>query len=982
MLSLRRAFFAPALCCVAALSFCLPAVAKGNLPIQFSQKSDTPAPISQPPNDPPAVASDSVLNGTIVDPSGASVTNAQVHVESTTLRRDVTTDSTGRFSLPLPPGVYSVLITSEGFEAFTTTVKLNPNGGSASIRAKLVIATQSEEVTVPAGEDASTAQTDNKSALILKGDDLKTLSDDDDTFQKQIQALAGSGDGTNGPSMYVDGFSSGKFPPKNTIREIRINQNPYSAEYGEMGYGRIEIFTKPGTDKFHGQLFVGGNDSSFNTSNPYVGVQPPYHSFVLFGDLSGPINKKTSMFLNIQYDNQQTNAIVDATTLDANFQPTPFTQALANPTVAADYSGRIDRQVTPNNTLVTKYDYTNTQVTNGGVGLLVLPSEASNSTTSTQTLQIEDTQVIGAKMISEAHFQYLRTRLKQAPVSNAPAINVEGAVNGGGNPSQVTSDNQDNYEVQEIFTDQANTKNFFRFGGRYRLLRDANLATANFNGQFTFPSITAYQITEQGLAANETDAEIRATCVTTAQGQVCGGATQFNISAGQPSAALLTGDLGAFAEDEWKISNNFTLDLGLRIESQFAIPDHFDPAPRVGFAWAVGQKAKKPPLFTLRAGAGIFYDRFVSTNILTAIRQNGVTETSYYVANPDFYPNIPSTASLSVAPPSIYQISPHLRSEYEIDEGISIDRNLWNKGSVSFNYLMAQGEHQFDSINVNAPLPGTYIAPTATTAASGTYPLGTTQAVYQFQSGGTARRERFFVRVNANPTKKLFLFAFYTARKSNQDSGGATAFPSNSYNIRQDYGTSPYPNQRLSIGSFYQLPFGLSVNAFLSSSASTPFNITTGTDLNGDTIYNDRPAFATAPTSNSILYNTKYGDFDANPQPGEKIIPINYGRGPAFAELDFGLGRSFKFGPRDPVPAPPPPPPGAKAPKGPPPKPDPRYSLTFSLDAQNIFNQVNAGPPVGVLTSPQFGHSISLNSPYGGSSSANRVVMLRAFFNF
>jgi hypothetical protein len=212
-----------------------------------------------------------------------------------------------------------------------------------------------------------------------------------------------------------------------------------------------------------------------------------------------------------------------------------------------------------------------------------------------------------------------------------------------------------------------------------------------------------------------------------------------------------------------------------------------------------------------------------------------------------------------------------------------------------------------------------------------------------------------------------------------EDSTGATNFPSNSYNIRQDYGTSPYPNQRLFIGGFYRLPFGLNVNAFLSSSAGTPFNITTGTDLNGDTIYNDRPAFATNPTSSSILYQTKYGNFDANPQPGEKTIPFDYGKGPAFAELDFGLGKSFKFGPRDPLP---PLPPGAPVPKGPIPKPDPRYSWTFGLDAQNVFNDVNAGPPVGVLTSPQFGHSISLNSPYGGSSNANRVIMLRTFFNF
>jgi len=457
--------------------------------------------------------------------------------------------------------------------------------------------------------------------------------------------------------------------------------------------------------------------------------------------------------------------------------------------------------------------------------------------------------------------------------------------------------------------------------------------------QFTFPSITAYQITQQGLAANETDAEIRAACVTTAQGQVCGGATQFNITAGRPSAVLLTGDLGVFAEDERKLTNNFTLDLGLRLETQSALPDHFDLDPCADFAWAVGQKEKKPPPFTVRGGDGIFYDRLVSTNIDTAIRQNGVTEASYHVDNPSFYPSIPTTASLSAAPPTIYQISPHLRSEYEIDEGISIDRSLWNKGSVSCNYQMAQGKHQWQSINTNAPLPGTYNPGNATTPASGTYPLGTTQAVYQFQSGGTMRRERFFVRLNANPTKKLFLFALSTTRKIYEDSTGATNFPSNSYNIRPDYGTSPYPNQRLYLGSFYNLPWGISVNEFLSATAKTQFNITTGTDLNGDTIHNDRPAFATAPTSSSILYTTKYRTFDVNPQPGEQAIPFDYGRGPAFAGLDFGLGRTFKFGPGDPSA---PPPPDAPVPKGPAPTPD----------------------------------------LHGGSSNANRVIQLRTNFNF
>ncbi|MGA7155971.1 MAG: carboxypeptidase regulatory-like domain-containing protein [Acidobacteriaceae bacterium] len=935
--------------------------------------------LSPPAEDADPAATRNVLSGTVVDPSDAAVTHASVHVQSSTMQRDTTTDSTGHFSVVLVPGYYEVTIISKGFDPYVTNVTLSLKNPSATIHAKLVIATEAEEIIVPS-DTTSTAAADNKSALVLKGDALKTLSDDDSTFQQQVEALAGQGDGQSGPTVYVDGFSGGKFPPKNTIREIRINQNPYSAEYSELGYGRIEIFTKPGTDKFHGQFFVAGNDSAFNTANPFVSVQPPYHSLFVYGDTSGPINKKTSMFLNIQYNDQQVNAIVDATTLDANLQPTAFTQAVANPTLNADYSGRIDRQVSTNNTLVTKYEYNTVQVTNSGVGLLVLPSEGANSTTTTQTLQVEDTQVIGTKMVSEVHFQYLRTRLKQTADSNAPALNVEGAFNGGGSPAQVNSDNQDRYEFQEIFTRQQGPNHFLRFGGRYRLLRDANLSTANYNGQFTFPSLTAYQITEQGLAANETDAQIRATCVTTTTGSVCGGATQFSITAGRPSAALVTGDLGVFAEDEWKVTKNFTLDMGLRIETQSAIPDHFDPAPRLGFAWAIGQKAKKPALFTLRGGGGVFYDRFVSTNILTAIRQNGISQQSYYINNPGFYPTIPLTSALAASLPTIYQISPHLRSQYDAVEGLSLDRSLWKKGSISFNYLSEQGQHQWDSVNVNAPLPGTYNPGTATAAATGTYPLGTTQPVYQFQSGGSARTSRFFVRVNANPTKKMFLFAFYTIRTMNTDTAGATNFPSNSYDIQQDYGRAAYPDQRLFFGTFFNdLPGGLSVNAFLSSSAGAPFNITTGTDLNGDTQYNDRPAFATNPASASILYKTKYGNFDANPQPGEKIIPINYGTGPKFAELDFGLGRTFRFGPRVPLP---PPPPGAPTPKGPVPKPDPKYSWNIGLDAQNVFNNVNAGPPVGVLTSPQFGQSISLNSPFGGASNANRVIMLRTFLNF
>jgi hypothetical protein len=899
--------------------------------------------------------------------------------------RDTSTDAAGHFTLSLPPGKYDLLIAATGFEPRVITVTLSATAAHPDIDARLAIATEAESITVPSADAASTAAADNRTALVFKTDQLQSFSDDNSVFQKQIQALAG-GDG-DPPSIYVDGFSGGQFPPKDSIREIRMNENPYSAAYEERGDGRIEIFTKPGSDELHGEIDFAGNDNAFNSTDPFLaGAQPPYHALFLYADISGPINRKTSFFFNTFFNDQQSNAAVHAFTLDPTLQPITLSQAVASPSTSGTYSLRLDRQVTANNTLTARYELNRSRQTNADVGLLVLPEAGTNSLTTAQTLQISDTQIIGTKTASDAHFQYQRTRLQQTSDSAAPSINVQGAFTGGGSSSQITGDNQDRYEFQEILTRQQKS-HFLRFGGRYRLLRDANLSTAGYNGAFTFSSLTSYQITQQGIAAGQTDAQIRATCVPATTGQVCGGATQFNLTAGQSSAVVLTGDIALFAEDEWKASRSVTLDLGFRFESQTAIPDHLDPAPRAGFAWAIRQRDKKPAIAVLRGGGGLFYDRFASGNILTSIRQNGVTQPSYYVTDPSFYPHIPLPSGLNATLPTIYQISPHLRSSYALVASASVERSLWKKGSVSFNYINTRSIHQWDSVNVNAPLPGTYYPrdPAQGIAATGVYPLGTTQPVYQFQSNGISNNNRFSARLNFNPTKRLFLFGFYTARRGDSDTHSASSFPSDSYDISADYGRLPYPNQRLYLGGFSQLPFGLTLNAFLSATSATPFNITTGTDLNGDTQYNDRPAFATHPTSSSQLYPTRYGTFDANPQPGEKIIPINYGSGPAFAELDFGFGRNFKFGPR---PAPPAPPPGAPAPKGPVEKPDPRYTLALAFDAQNILNHVNAAPPVSVLTppslgantTPSFGQFIALNNPYG--TVANRVINFRISFSF
>jgi hypothetical protein len=907
------------------------------------------------------------LGGSVADPSGARINRATVHVQSGSLRRDTTTDSTGSFSMPLPAGSYAVTVTAIGFRTYTTNITLTERALRASLAIRLEIAAAPEEITVPSQDRSSTAAAENKSALVLNAEQLKEFSDDDGMFQQEILAMAG-GEGSKPPEILVNGFSNGRFPPKNTIAQIRINQNPYSAQYDRLGFGRVEVSTKPGTSKLHGEFDSSGTDNAFNARNPYATVEPPYYTLNLNGNLSGSFNSKTSFFVSGLLNDLQDNAIVVA--IDPTLL-TPQNEAVPAPQVTQNYSGRLDRQITPSNTFTGRYEYNEVTFKNSGVGLLVLPSEGVNTTTTTNTLQLVDTQVIGAKIISETHFQYIRTRLDQNPASSAATIVVQGAFNGGGSPAQSQSDHQDSYELQELLSIEHGS-HFVRIGGRYRGLRDANQTLSGYNGQFTFPDLATYELAQQG----ETPAEIFAST---------GQTTQYNLTAGQPNAVVFTSDVGVFAEDEWKAGKNFTLDYGFRYESQSGIPDHVNPAPRVGFAWAPGKTDKHKAYFVIRGGGGIFYDRFASSNILTAVRrQSGTQQAAYFVTNPDFYEQYlntpPPVSVLGAVPPTLYNINPHLRTQYDTIAGATVERRIGKIGTASVNYIFLRTNHQYLSLNINAPLPGTY---NPADPSSGTRPMGGDQNIYQFSSGGMALNNIIFANTNLQLSKRVSMFAagFFALTQKN-DAPADTSFPSNQYDPHVDYAREANPNVQVFGGATIKLPYNFGLNLFGSAQSGAPFNITTGTDLNGDTIYNDRPAFATNPTADSQIYRTRFGTFDANPQPGEPIIPFNYGNSPSFFYLVVHLDRAFQIGPRPSaaVPAP-----GASQAKGPAPKPDRPYTLTFAVEANNVFNHVNPGPPVGVLPSPLFGQSISLNTPFSlgsASTSSNRTVTLHCNFSF
>ncbi len=958
------------------------------------------------------------LRGQVTDPSGAVVTNATVSIvnaQGQTLR-SVSTNKSGVFEIDnLAPGSYTVTANAKGFATFAQTDVNVVAGPATQFNIALEISVEKEKVNVE--ENTSQIEVNpasNASATVLSGKDLEALPDDPDELQQDLEALAGPSAGPNGGQMYIDGFTAGQLPPKESIREIRINQNPFSAEYDKLGFGRIEIFTKPGTDKFHGQVSVVGNASAMNSRNPFLdpAATQPYDSVIYMGSIGGPINKKASFTFDFQRRNINEITVVNANGLDSNLQPIAINESVSNPRTRTNLGPRIDYQLTPNNTLTARYQYFRDSENNEGVGQLALPSAGYNTFSDENTVQISDTQVFGTKVVNETRFQYMRDNDSQDPLSVATSINVSGYFMGGGSSSGKQNAHEDHYELQN-YTSLSLGKHLIKFGGRLRTVHDVSLSSAGFNGTFTFTDLATYQTAQQQLAGG-------ATQVT--------GPTQFTLTAttsgAVPTVDATVVDAGLYFQDDFRFRPNLTLSYGLRFETQNAINDHGDWAPRIGFAWGIDGGGKKAAKTVLRAGYGIFYDRFSDNFVLNANRMNGVVEQQYVISNSppscqtnctviDFYPNIPNPTTLTPTTQTVYRISPSLRAPYVMQAAVSLERQVTKNANVALSYLNSRGVHQLVSLDINAPTPGTP-GSTGAGCCPGQGPI------YQYTSAGVFRQNQLIANFNIRAGTRLSLFGHYSLNYANSDTSGAGSFPTNSYDLGADYGRASFDvRHRLFVGGSIALPYAFRLSPFLVAMSGSPYNVTVGQDLNGDRILNDRPAFAVNPDSDCVSPATAC--HYALPAGAYTPIPINYLTGPARVSLNLRLAKTFGFGPekggkaRDTGPGGPqggfggighgPGPGGGGGRGGMGPGGGPfgatpstrRYSLTFSISARNLLNRVNAANPIGNLgacpdptqgcvfsesTSANFGHSIaSAGGPFG-SSAANRKLEVQAMFNF
>ena len=268
------------------------------------------------------------IHGTVTDPSGAVIPSASISLSNSEgFSKATTSGRDGTYVIDhLMPGRYALSVSATGFAPVDSLEVLVYSDKTTVQNIALKIPVETQQVTVSdQGVGVDTAPESNASSLVIKGKDLDALSDDPDELQSELTALAGPAAGPNGGQIYIDGFTGGQLPPKSSIREIRINQNPFSAQYDKLGYGRIEILTKPGTDKFHGSVMMNGNDSAFNSLNPFVTSEPSYYSTFMMGNAGGALNKTGSWFASIFRRDNQSNSIINAELLDSNGNPYNYT---------------------------------------------------------------------------------------------------------------------------------------------------------------------------------------------------------------------------------------------------------------------------------------------------------------------------------------------------------------------------------------------------------------------------------------------------------------------------------------------------------------------------------------------------------------------------------------------------------------------------------------------------------------------------------
>jgi hypothetical protein len=744
------------------------------------------------------------LSGAVEGPTGAAITKARLTMinQVTGEKREAVADGAGSFSFEnIPPGQYSLKATAENYE----TVEQAITAGArplAAIKIKMRISIE-DQVTI-AENGVEPVVSPGRNADALKFDDV-LFGELPISSQNILPVIANfltpAAQGAEGISIIVDGAESGGLDiPASAIKSVRINRNPYSAEFRRPGKGRVEATTADGSRKrIHGGAAFFARDARFDARNPFAEEKPDMRRRLFEAFFSGPLpGTRASFFLSGERRINDESAVVNARTLAG-----PLIKNIPTPERRTSLFGRLQFYLNDRHKLEARYDFNNEAERNRGVGGFNLSSQAISAAERRHRFQFSERAILSSSLINDLRFIFERRGERRGAPATGPAIVVKGSFTGG--QSQTFRASQETTLRFQDFATYPRDRHTLRFGAEARPKWLEATEASNFGGAFEFSGLDRFALSEPFV---------------------------FRINQGQPAASFSQHEAASFFQDGMKLRPNFNLTLGFRYDWQSNIHDRNNFAPRLALAYAPGDQKT-----VLRSGAGIFYDHVSENVIRQALLFDGARVRELVISNPSF-PDPFRAGQTLLPPPSVARVAPGIRAPYLLQASFSVERELWSKAQLIIEYQTLRGVRLLRSRNINAPLPET-----------GQRPDPNFLNINQVESSASMRSNALSVTFRGGVGKRLKGMAQYTLSRTTDDTGGPFALPANNYDLRPERGRADFDQRhRFTYAGTLELPRGFRAGLMLTLASGAPFDVTTGLDGNHDTVASDRPPGVTRNT--------------------------------------------------------------------------------------------------------------------------------------
>lgn len=734
-------------------------------------------------------AGEASLRVTVVDPNGAAVAGARVYVKAGGGERRGETNERGEVGFSrVVQGAVTVRVEAEGFAPYGPA-EVSLAAGHNQSRVALEVAGIEEAVTVaPDRREQNLDPRGPAFASVLTEEQIAQLPDDPEEFEQAVNQLAGPG-----ANIRVNGFRGGKLPPKSQIREIRFRRNPYAAENHERGFVSVDVFTKPGASDWHGAAGLAFRDESLAARQPFAPFRGPEQTRRLNLSLDGPLWKnRTSLFLSAD-----ANSAYDAKTVVAALPSGRFDDLVFRPSRTLNFSARVEHAIDKVHSLRSEYQRNALRQESLGVGDFDLAERAYALDQTEHVLRLSESGVFAKRYLNELRFQARWQERDTRAASDAPAVLVSGAFNGGGALTRGARRAFDLELADNV--DFAAESHSMRAGVQFELGRYRGDEASNQFGTYTFSSLDAYRA---GLP------------------------TTYTQRLGDPSVSFSQYQFAWYWQDDWRARKDLMLSYGVRQELQTNLSDRSNFAPRVGLAWT----PTKSGSLTVRAGAGVFYDWLAASTYEQALRVDGRRQRELVVRNPVFGDPLAGSTGAQL-PPSRIQLDPELEMPSVMMASVGADLRLSQRLRLMADYRFERGLHLLRGRNVNAPVAGLGRPDPA---------LGN---VTQIESSATSTSHRLMVHLMPAMIRSGFFWsAMYSYSRASTDTAGPLSLPADNFDLRGEWGPAPGDMRHFFSAMLNRnLYRGLSLGVMLSGNTAQPYNVTTGFDDNGDTVSNDRP---------------------------------------------------------------------------------------------------------------------------------------------